>query len=42
VEQRAAAKKARDFATADRLRDEVRAQGWIIEDSAKGTVLRRG
>ena len=35
------AKKAKDYATADRLRDEVKARGWLIEDTAKGPVLRR-
>ncbi|MPY95599.1 MAG: cysteine--tRNA ligase [Acidimicrobiia bacterium] len=42
VERRAAAKAARDFATADRAREEIRALGWIVEDTAKGATLRRG
>ncbi len=42
AEARLEAKAARDYATADRLRDEVRAKGWIIEDSSRGTQLRRG
>jgi len=41
VAMRDDAKKAKDYATADRLRDEVKARGWLIEDTAKGPVLRR-
>ncbi|MDP3871030.1 MAG: cysteine--tRNA ligase [Pseudomonadota bacterium] len=41
IEQRIAAKKARDFATADRVRDELKQQGVILEDSAAGTTWRR-
>ncbi|MBU0603768.1 MAG: cysteine--tRNA ligase [Gammaproteobacteria bacterium] len=42
VAQRVAAKAARDFATADRVRDELRAHGIILEDSVAGTTWRRG
>jgi cysteinyl-tRNA synthetase len=42
VAQRVAAKAARDFTTADRVRDELRAHGIILEDSAAGTTWRRG
>ncbi len=41
VEARTAAKAAKDFATADALRDELVAEGWIIEDSAGGPSVRR-
>jgi cysteinyl-tRNA synthetase len=41
VAQRDEAKQAKDYATADRLRDEVKASGWLIEDTAKGPLLRR-
>ncbi|MBR4076095.1 MAG: cysteine--tRNA ligase, partial [Lentisphaeria bacterium] len=36
VQKRVEAKKAKDFATADAIRDELKAQGWLIEDSPAG------
>ncbi len=39
--ERDAARKAKDWATADRLRDELVAKGYVLEDSASGTVIRR-
>ena len=35
------AKKARDFATSDAIRDALKAKGIILEDSATGTTWRR-
>ena len=36
------AKKARDFATSDAIRDTLKARGILLEDSATGTTWRRG
>jgi cysteinyl-tRNA synthetase len=41
IDKRTAAKKSRDFATADRLRAELAAEGIVLEDSAQGTTWRR-
>jgi cysteinyl-tRNA synthetase len=41
LEQRQAARKAKDFKRADALRDELKAKGWLIEDTPKGPKLKR-
>lgn len=40
LEQRQAARKARDFKQADLIRDTLKAQGWVIEDTPNGPRLK--
>ena len=38
---RAEAKKLRDFKKSDAIRDELKAKGWVIEDTPKGIKLKK-
>ena len=42
IEQRRQARQDRDFATSDRIRDELVGQGIVLEDGAGATTWRRG
>jgi cysteinyl-tRNA synthetase len=41
LEARQAARKAKDFKRSDALRDELKARGWVIEDTPKGPRLKK-
>jgi cysteinyl-tRNA synthetase len=41
LEARQAARQARDFKRSDEIRDELKAKGWIIEDSPTGPKLKK-
>ena len=36
-----AARKAKDFKKSDAIRDELKAKGWVIEDTPKGMKLKK-
>jgi cysteinyl-tRNA synthetase len=40
LDERQAARKAKDFKRADAIRDELKSKGWTIEDTAKGPKLK--
>ena len=40
LDARQAARQARDFKRADAIRDQLKAKGWVIEDTPKGPRLK--
>ncbi len=41
LEARQAARKAKDFKQSDAIRDELKAKGWVLEDTPKGPKLKK-
>jgi cysteinyl-tRNA synthetase len=41
LEQRQEARKTKNFARADEIRNELKAKGWVIEDTSKGPKLKK-
>jgi cysteinyl-tRNA synthetase len=41
AEKRCAARAAKDWATADAMRDQLKELGWVVEDSADGFRVKR-
>jgi len=41
LEARQAARKAKDFKRSDQIRGELKAKGWVVEDSPKGPKLKK-
>ena len=41
VQDRLAARKAKDWAASDRLRQEIKNLGWLVEDTPAGPVVKR-
>ncbi|SUM31517.1 cysteinyl-tRNA synthetase [Staphylococcus gallinarum] len=42
MKERNTARKNKDFARADEIRDELKAQNIILEDTAQGVRFKRG
>lgn len=41
IEERKAARKAKDFARADAIRDKITAMGYIVEETRQGTIVKK-
>ena len=42
IEERLEARRNRDFKRSDEIRDELKAKGILLEDTAQGTRWKRG
>ncbi len=42
AEQRLQARKNKDWGASDKLRDEIKAKGYLIDDTAEGFILKKG
>ncbi|MEG0902413.1 MAG: cysteine--tRNA ligase, partial [Clostridia bacterium] len=42
VDERAEARKNRDWKRSDELRDQIKAMGYILEDTSAGQKVRKG
>ncbi|MBI4719814.1 MAG: cysteine--tRNA ligase, partial [Chitinivibrionia bacterium] len=42
AQKRQQARKGKDFKTADVCRDQLKAAGWVVEDTPKGPILKKG
>ena len=41
VEERQAARKSKNFKRSDEIRDQLKTQGWVIEDTSQGPRAKR-
>ena len=41
IAERQAARKAKNYAEADRIRDEIKAKGYVLEDTPQGVKFHR-
>ena len=41
AQKRIEARKAKDFKTADEIRDSLKAQGWVIIDTPQGMKVKK-
>lgn len=41
IEKRKEARKAKDFALADSIRDQIKALGWVVEETRQGTIVKK-
>ena len=41
IEKRKEARKSKDFALADSIRDQIKALGWVVEETRQGTIVKK-